>query len=286
MEWREKDGVRWLEADLDGVRAAFSTRLGGVSEPPFDSLNLGILTDDDRAAVEENRRRLATALGREPEQVVFALQVHGTRLIEHDTPVSAASGEFRGFVLRGPGAKGPPERGGGPGGGGVGGVPLPRPDPTPHPRNGGIAEADGHVVREAGLAPLVFVADCLPVALYGPGGLAMVHAGWRGLAGGIVGAAADAVEATAAAIGPGIGPCCYEVGEEVLDAFSGLGEGVAEGRMLDLPETARRFLAAAGVERVQSAGLCTSCEEELFFSHRRDRGRTGRQAGIAWIETE
>ncbi|MGN6663223.1 MAG: polyphenol oxidase family protein [Solirubrobacterales bacterium] len=260
MEWREKDGVRWLEADLDGVRAAFSTRLGGVSEPPFDSLNLGILTDDDRAAVEENRRRLAAALGREPEQVVFALQVHGTRLIDHDAPAPPASGEFRGSFRT--------------------------PTVQKEPRNGGIAEADGHVVREAGLAPLVFVADCLPVALHGPGGLAMVHAGWRGLAGGIVGAAADAVEATAAAIGPGIGPCCYEVGEEVLDAFSGLGEGVAEGRMLDLPETARRFLAAAGVERVESAGLCTSCEEELFFSHRRDRGRTGRQAGIAWIETE
>ncbi|MGN6558267.1 MAG: laccase domain-containing protein, partial [Solirubrobacterales bacterium] len=92
------------------------------------------------------------------------------------------------------------------------------------------------------------------------------------------------VEATAAAIGPGIGPCCYEVGEEVLGAFSDLGDEVAEGRMLDLPEVARRLLARAEVEHVESAGLCTSCEEELFFSHRRDRGRTGRQAGIAWLE--
>jgi YfiH family protein len=250
MEWREKDGVRWLEADLGGARAAFSTRLGGVSEPPFDSLNLGILTDDDRESVEENRRRLAHALGRDPEQIVFALQVHGTRLVDHPN-------EFRGsFVLH---------------------------SRTKEPRNG-IVEADGHLVREPGLAPLVFVADCLPVALYGPGGLALVHAGWRGLAGGIVGAAAEAVGATSAAIGPGIGPCCYEVGEEVLDAFAGLGEGVASGRMLDLSEVARRLLAEAGVERVESAGLCTSCERELFFSHRRDHGRTGRQAGIAWIE--
>jgi hypothetical protein len=237
MEWREKDGVRWLEARLGGARAAFSTRLGGVSEPPFDSLNLGILTEDDPGAVAENRRRLARALGREPEQIVFALQVHGTRLIEH-----------------------------------------PAVDPP--------TEADGHLVREPGLAPLVFVADCLPVALYGPGGLALVHAGWRGLAGGIVGAAAEAVGATGAAIGPGIGPCCYEVGEEVLDAFAGLDGGVAAGRMLDLPEAARRLLAAAGVERVEDAGLCTSCEPELFFSHRRDRGRTGRQAGIAWLEED
>jgi YfiH family protein len=146
----------------------------------------------------------------------------------------------------------------------------------------GVVEADGHIVSEPGLAPLVFVADCLPVAISGPGGVAIVHAGWRGLAAGILTAAAEAVEADAAAIGPGIGPCCYEVGEEVLSAFSGLGEGVAKGRMLDLPEVARRSLTKAGVERVESAGLCTSCEEGLFFSHRRDEGRTGRQAGVAW----
>jgi YfiH family protein len=236
MEWRENEGVRWLEADLDGARAAFSTRLGGVSEPPFDSLNLGILTEDRPEAVAENRQRLASALGRAPEQIVFALQVHGTRLIDHP---GVASG----------------------------------------------TEADGHVVTEPGLVPLVFVADCLPVALYGPGGLALVHAGWRGLAGGIVGAAAEAVAADRAAIGPGIGPCCYEVGAEVLNAFADLGDGIAAGRMLDLPEVARQLLAAAGVSEVESAGLCTSCEQELFFSHRRDNGRTGRQAGIAWIET-
>jgi hypothetical protein len=255
MRWRENEGVRWLEADLGGARAAFSTRLGGVSEPPFDSLNLGILTEDDPAAVAENRHRLASALGREPEQVVYALQVHGTRLIDHSAPNPAAAqsrGSFRTVGDR----KEPRKR---------------------------IAETDGHVVREAGMAPLVFVADCLPLALYGPGGLALVHAGWRGLAGGIVAAAAEAVEASTAAVGPGIGPCCYEVGEEVRSAFADL-EGVAAGRMLDLPAAARRLLAEAGVGRVESAGLCTSCEEELFFSHRRDGGRTGRQAGVAWIE--
>jgi YfiH family protein len=237
MEWRESNGVRWLEADLGGARAAFSTRLGGVSEPPFDRLNLGLLTDDAEEAVVENRRRLAKALGFEPEQLRFARQVHGQRLIDHRVE---------------------------------------------HP--GGLVEADGHLVAEPGLAPLVFVADCLPVALTGPGGVAMVHAGWRGLAGGILAKGAEAVEARAAAIGPGIGPCCYEVGDEVSSAFVGLGEGIARGRMLDLPEIARRLLAKAGVDRVESAGLCTSCVEELFFSHRRDNGRTGRQAGVAWIE--
>lgn len=245
MEWREHNGVRWLEADLGSGGAAFSTRLGGVSGQPYDSLNLGLLTDDAEEAVAENRERLAAALGFEREQIVFARQVHGTRLADH---------RFRGsfhttYVHK-------------------------------EPRN--VPEADGHLVSEPGMAALVFVADCLPVALSGPGGMAMVHAGWRGLAGGILAAAAEAVEATAAAIGPGIGRCCYEVGDEVLDAFADLGDGVAEGRMLDLAEAARRSLASAGVERVESAGLCTSCEEKLFFSHRRDEGRTGRQAGVAW----
>lgn len=253
MEWRERDGVKWLEADLGGARAAFSTRLGGVSELPFDQLNLGILTDDDPDAVTENRRRLASALGFEPEQIVFALQVHGTRLIDHSEGPSQSRGSFV------------------------------RHNTTKEPRDG-LPEADGHLVREPGLTPLVFVADCLPVALYGSGGLAMVHAGWRGLAGGIVEAGAETVGATTAAIGPGIGPCCYEVGDEVLEAFDDLGDGIAAGRMLDLPEVARRKLAQAGVEQVEVAGLCTSCESELFFSHRRDHGRTGRQAGIAWIE--
>jgi len=86
MDWRQSDGVRWLQAELDGAGVAFSTRLGGVSEAPFDSLNLGLLTADDGAAVGENRRRLATALGFEPGQVVYARQVHGTRLIEHPGP--------------------------------------------------------------------------------------------------------------------------------------------------------------------------------------------------------
>jgi len=253
MEWRVREGVKWLEADLGGARAAFSTRCGGVSDPPFNSLNLGILTDDDPESVTENRRRLALALGLEPDQVVFSLQVHGTRLIDHSKGSSQSRGSFVRHIR------------------------------TKEPRDG-VPEGDGHVVREPGLAPLVFVADCLPVALFGPRGLAMVHAGWRGLAGGIVGAAAEAVEATTAAIGPGIGPCCYEVGEEVLGAFADLGDGITRGRMLDLPEVARRKLAEAGVSRIESAGLCTSCERKLFFSHRRDHGRTGRQAGIAWLE--
>ncbi len=247
MEWREAAGARWLEARLPDARVAFSTRLGGVSDGPFTSLNLGILTDDERDAVIENRNRLARALDLGPERVAIGRQVHGAELAVHTAPQT----------------------------------------PSPYAEPGAaIPEVDGHAIpRAAGnerLAALVFVADCLPVALSGPGGVAMLHCGWRGLAAGIVARGAAAVGATDAAIGPGIGACCYEVGDEVLAAFADLGPGISSGRLLDLAEVARRLLAGAGVERVATAGLCTSCEEGLFFSHRRDAGRTGRQCGIAW----
>lgn len=243
MHWREANGVRWLEADLPQARAAFSTRLGGVSSRAFESLNLGVLTDDETDSVVENRRRLCAALGLETGRVVIGLQVH-------KAAVTAHSGPQRPSPFAEPG--------------------------SPNP------EADGHILADDGLAGLVFVADCLPVALSGPEGTAILHCGWRGLAAGIIAEGASAVCAGAAAIGPGIGPCCFEVGTEVLAEFGWLGPGIAEGRMLDLPEVTRRLLRQAGVEEIESAGLCTSCEEHLFFSHRRDHGRTGRQAGVAW----
>lgn len=238
--------MRWLEADLGGgTRAAFSTRAGGVSEGPFASLNLGLLSGDERGAVVENRRRLTAALGIDPERVVSGRQVHGAEVALHAGPQ--------------------------------------RPSHFADP-GGELPEVDGQVVAEPGLAALVLVADCLPVALAGTAGVAMLHCGWRGLAAGIVRAGAEAVGATRAAIGPGIGPCCYEVGEEVLGAFADLGGGVADGPMLDLPEVARRLLGEVGVERIEASGLCTSCDAGDFFSHRRDGGRTGRQAGLAWTE--
>ena len=244
MRWREQDGLRWLEAELPGARAAFSTRVGGASEPPYDTLNVAIKTGDRHATVVENRRRLATALGIAPENVVMGRQVHGAGLRRHDrqqdAPVYAEG--------------------------------VPSPD-----------EVDAHATDQPGLVPLVMVADCLPIALTGPGGVAMAHGGWRGLAGGILAKAAESVTAEAAAVGPGIGPCCYEVGEEVLAEFSGL-DGVARGRMLDLPAVARALLERAGVGAIESADLCTSCNPELLFSHRRDGERTGRQAGLAWLE--
>jgi YfiH family protein len=274
MRWQERDGVRWLEADLSGARAAFTTRLGGVSEPPFDRLNLGLLTDDSAAAVIENRARVAAALGLAPERIVFGRQVHGADLHVHGADL---------HVHPRTGADSPS----------CGSFGTKDVDKEPR-KTRELAAVDGHVVFEAGLAPFVFSADCLPVALAGPDGVAMLHCGWRGLAAGILARGAEAVGATDAAIGPGIGPCCYEVGDEVLQAFAPLtaadgpksraGVDISAHRRLDLAEVARRLLRRAGVERIEAADLCTSCEPELFFSHRRDRGRTGRQGGLVWIE--
>jgi YfiH family protein len=233
-----------FRVDLPGASVLFSTRDGGVSEGAYESLNLGLLTGDDRAAVIANRRRLAAMAGVEPENVAMGWQVHGTEIREWDEP-----DPDRAFL-----------------------------DPQ-----GGHLKVDGHITRRRGIAALVLVADCLPVAIAGAGAVAMLHCGWRGLAGGIIGDAAGRLEGVSgAAVGPGIGRCCYEVGDEVLEAFSGY-EGVTEGRMLDLRAVAEAQLRAAGVERVEHVDQCTSCRGDLFFSHRRDDGVTGRQGGIAWL---
>ncbi len=245
LRCRERDGVRWLEAELPGARAAFSARLGGVSDAPYESLNLGRLTGDP--GVRENRLRLAAALGVEPMRVLVARQVHRSTVLRHDEP-----DEPSGYL-----------------------------DPAPKPR-----DADGHVTRLAGSVPMVLVADCLPVALAGRGSVGMIHCGWRGLAAGIVERGVNAAAATHAAIGPGIGPCCYEVGEEVLAAFEPLGPGLADGAMLDLRAVARRLLERAGVERIEVSEMCTSCNPDLFFSYRRDGDPTGRQAGLIWASDE
>jgi hypothetical protein len=141
---------------------------------------------------------------------------------------------------------------------------------------------DGHTTTAAGVPLLVLVADCLPVALVSPERVTMLHCGWRGLAAGIVERALEQFpEPPRAVLGPAIGACCYEVGEEVLAEFAGL-QGVANGRMLSLNAVAQRKLQAAGVTQIDSFPLCTSCRPDLFFSHRRDNGVTGRQAGLVW----
>jgi YfiH family protein len=227
--------VRSIDVELPFGRVAFSTRQDGVSEGPYESLNLGILTDDEPNRVVRNRELLLDEL--ELPDIAMGHQVHGTAIKEWEGPLRGAQ----------------------------------------------LDEVDGHVTARPALGLLVLVADCLPVALVGEGRVAMLHCGWRGLAGGIIDRALESFESPpAAAIGPGIGQCCYEVGDEVLAAFAGY-DDVAAGRMLDLRAVARQQLTAAGVERIEEVDLCTSCRGDLFFSHRRDHGVTGRQAGIAWL---
>lgn len=229
--------------DLPGGRVVFTTRRGGVSRAPYASLNLGRSTADDPAAVDANRDRLAATLGVAAERWASGWQVHGAVVRRVGSPPVAGV---------------PPER------------------------------CDGHATALSDVAPFVLAADCLPVGLVGEGGVAMLHAGWRGLAAGILGEGVRALRelgvtgALAAAIGPGAGACCYEVGDEVRAAFADVPEA-AHGRNLDLAAVARRRLAEAGVEESHDIALCTLCGDPgLFFSHRRERGITGRQAGLAW----
>jgi polyphenol oxidase len=231
---------------LPGARAVFSTRNGGVSEGPYRSLNLGILTDDDPVRVAENRQRLAGAAHLEAGRVVMGWQVHGAELREWEGPDPDQ-------VYVEPGGKR-----------------LPR--------------VDGHLTRERGLALLVLVADCFPVALSDGRRIAMLHCGWRPLAGGIVRKAVEGFERPpAAAVGPGIGGCCYEVGPEVLEHFTDV-RGASDGRMLDLRAVIDARLAEAGVTEVQHLDRCTTCHPDLYFSHRRDDGLTGRQAGLVVLD--
>jgi polyphenol oxidase len=239
-----------LGIDLPGAQALFTTRRDGFSEGPYASLNVGRLTDDRPDAVRRNRARVEEGTG---VRSAYIRQVHGT------------------FVRRIEGT------------GDVGVSPLPDGDID-------LLEADGQATRLRDVAPMVMTADCLPIALAGNGAVAILHAGWRGLAGGIVSEGVRALRELGAdgpieaAIGPGAGGCCYEVGEEVHAQFVAYGSRVRRGRNLDLKAIARVDLIGAGVAAVHDIGLCTICSDEsLFFSHRRDRGVTGRQAGLAWL---
>jgi YfiH family protein len=238
---------RWegehIAADLPGGRVLFSTRLGGVSTGPYASLNIGRKTADDGANVDANRERLAAAAGLPRERFLYGIQVHGARVRRATEPPGGA-----------------------------------RP----------AVEEDGQATALDDAAALVFVADCLPVLLVADGAVAALHCGWRGLAGGIVAEGVAALRElgadgpVSAAVGPGARGCCYEVGEDVHAQFAGVPGARAGERNLDLPAVARHELGEAGVGAIRDIGLCTMCWLGLFFSHRRDRGVTGRQAGVVW----
>jgi len=229
--------IRW---DAPGpYEVAFSTRAGGVSDGPFASLNLGLLTDDDAANVAENRRRLCADVGADPAPLAMNRQVHGTLVHRAE-------------------------------------------------RGRRAEEGDGLWTEEPGLPMLAVVADCLPVALArtsgGPPALAVLHVGRLGLIEGIIEKAVAIVGNGSAVVGPGIGPCCYEVGPEVAEPYRArFGPDIARGRTLDLWTAAERALREAGVTDVERTDLCTACNPDLFFSHRRDEGVTGRQGVIGYV---
>lgn len=240
-----------------GVRAVFTTRVGGVSVAPFDSFNLGDHVRDEPLAVVANRERLAAFTA--PARPVFLQQVHGTQVVRlvPDTP-----------------------------------------DGT---------EADGCVVAARGVAATIMVADCLPVLFAHASGTAVAaaHAGWRGLAHGVLQSTVQALRESAgegevmAWLGPCIGPQAFEVGPEVCEAFVAAdADAVAhfwpsgEGKFLaDLPALARRQLQSMGITDLHgndgSEPWCTVADASRFFSHRRDAvrlGGTGRMAACVWIE--
>ncbi|MCX7673760.1 MAG: peptidoglycan editing factor PgeF [Thiobacillaceae bacterium] len=229
-----------------------TTRAGGVSRPPYDSLNLALHVGDDPAAVAENRARLRRWLPAEP---LWLNQVHGDRVIE--------AGQYTAGV-----------------------------------------EADGCVARAPGQVCVVLTADCLPVLLCDRHGhvVAAAHAGWRGLAAGVLEAAVRAMGLGPARVlawlGPAIGPAAFEVGEEVRAAFvehdplaatafrpalPGTLDRAPRKWLADLYALARLRLQAIGVTRIHGGSGCTHSEAGRFFSYRRD-GATGRMAALIWLE--
>jgi len=265
MEMTKAGKVHYLEPQLlarAGISAqGFTTRNEGVSRVPFNSLNLGANTLDASSSVQGNRSILARAFGTKLEKLVTVSQVHGTDLLVIDTP---------------------------------------NPDYTHFQK----LECDGIITNQPGIMVGVCVADCVPILLLDPVKkvVAALHAGWKGTAGGI---AVKGVEALVslfgsdpsdllAAVGPGIGPCCYEVDGPVRDEFI-KGEGCWEECAVETADATWRLdlsranvhrLLEAGVSRenVETTDLCVACNKATFFSYRRDKGETGRQMGFIMLK--
>ena len=229
-------------------------RTGGVSAEPYDSLNLGLHVSDDRVSVCANRERVATALGFTAADMVTAEQVHG--------------GKVAAVALTDMGTR--------------------------------VAGVDGLVTNVPNVLLALFFADCVPVLFADEERkvVGVAHAGWRGIVAGVLEETLVRMrrvfdcrpETLWAAIGPCIGPCCFEVGEEVADAFPG--ETVRRPEWprphVDLATAAKNRLRSAGIasERIVRADECTSCLPERYFSHRRDNGRTGRMAAFIGIHPD
>ena len=233
------------------VKAFFTTRAGGVSEYPYASLNLGVHVGDDPVHVAENRRRLHELL---PAAPVWLNQVHGVNVVSADLVVATASA---------------------------------------------AVEADASVTAVAQVPCAVLVADCLPVLFCTEDAscVGAAHAGWRGLHKGVLERTVAAMRVDPAKLmawlGPAIGANTFEVGQDVFDAFtSGSGDDAAAFRVIvnrhdkyfaDIYALARWRLQRAGVRRIYGGQFCTVSEPARFFSYRRD-GKTGRMAGVVWLE--
>lgn len=237
---------RFRDPPWSDIPHGFLTRKGGVSAPPFAALNLSHSVGDDPAAVAENLRRAFAAIGLGAEEIVTAWLIHGNQ-------VALVDAHHRGRILEG---------------------------------------TDGLITAERGLALFMRFADCVPVLLADPAlpAVGIVHVGWRGLAAGILEAALETFErglgcrpsALHAALGPGIGGCCYAVGPEVIETLRPrIGKALPLHRIngawhLDLPEAVGLHLRHLGVPSVITAGVCTACHLEDWYSHRAEHGRTGR----------
>ncbi|NIQ39547.1 MAG: peptidoglycan editing factor PgeF [Proteobacteria bacterium] len=238
---------------------AFSTRRGGVSPPPFDSLNLSISTGDDAVNVEKNREILTGAFGLQPSALVTVNQMHGDDILVIDSSL---------------------------------------------PEDVSMTACDAIITDRPGIAIGVLTADCVPTLVFDPDHLviATIHSGWKGIAIDLPRKSIRTMidrfrtqpESLIAAVGPSIGPCCYEVDDRVRAALSGrqgdwprwTSEVSSNRWMLNICQAIVDLLRESGIrpENIGRVDICTRCQEDLFYSHRRDRGVTGRQGSFIMLE--
>jgi len=261
---RERNGIVFVTAanlEQAGVRHGFVGRAGGISQGNFASLNLGLFTEDRPENVAENEQRFCQALG--VQTLVRVRQVHGRKVLVVDGAVADEKSRRQ-------------------------------------------TESDAIITDQPGVALAVLTADCVPIILFDPARrvAGIAHAGWRGTCLQVAAATVESMEKRfgsrpreiLAAIGPGVGPCCYTVDEPVIKAAEEsfgaeashlIRRDHGQAPVFDLLAANRLTLEQAGLlpEHIESSDLCTSCRPDLFFSHRRDRGKTGRQINFVMLQS-
>ena len=244
---RADGGVSFLEyVGWSQVRCIFTTRVGGASPRPFDSLNLSASTGDEPELVEKNLALVRRSCGLGDRRIVRTRQTHSDVV----TLVDSEKSDYVG---------------------------------------------DGLVTALKGTWLAVSVADCVPICMYDKDkhAVGIVHAGWRGTLKKISASCVEQMSKAfgsnpsniSAVFGPGIGPCCYEVSRELASKFDKAFPGSAVGRHVDLFKANRMMLEDVGVSCVPGGPVCTSCHSDLFFSHRRDRGETGRMLALITLSS-